>query len=49
MGKEYAEQIINKMLADKLSYAEMVKVTRIIDARLNRVRKVKKKKENGKI
>lgn len=42
MEKEYAEQIINKMLADKLSYAEMVKVISIIDARLNRVRKVTK-------
>lgn len=44
MEKEYAEQLINNMLADKLSYAEMVKVISIIDARLNKVRKVVKGK-----
>ena len=43
--EKYAEQLINKMLADKLSYAEMVKVISIIDARLNNVRKVTKKKK----
>lgn len=43
--EKYAEQLINKMLADKLSYAEMVKVVSIIDARLNRVRKVTKMKK----
>lgn len=42
--EEYAEQLINKMLADRLSYAEMVKVINIINARLNRVRKVHKSK-----
>jgi hypothetical protein len=42
MEKEYAERLINKMLTDRLSYAEMVKVISIIDARLNSVRKVKK-------
>ena len=40
MEKEYAEQLINKMLADRLSYAEMVKGANIIAARLNNVRKV---------
>ncbi len=45
MEKEYAEQLINKMLADRLSYAEMVKVVSIIDARLNKVRKVTKMKK----
>ena len=44
MEKEYAEQLINKMLADRLSYAEMVKVISIIDARLNKVRKGSKGK-----
>lgn len=45
MEKEYAEQLINKMLADRLSYAEMVKVISIINARLNRVRRVTKEKK----
>jgi len=43
--EKYAEQLINKMLADRLSYAEMVKVVSIIDARLNSVRKVTKEKK----
>lgn len=42
--EKYAEQIINMMLADKLSYAEMVKVSNIITARLDKVRKVTKGK-----
>lgn len=42
--EKYAEQIINMMLADKLSYAEMVKVTAAITARLDNVRKVTKGK-----
>lgn len=42
--EKYAEQLINKMLADKLSYAEMVKVTAAIAARLDNVRKVTKGK-----
>ena len=42
--EEYAEQLIDKMLADRLSYAEMVKVTATIAARLDRVRKVTKVK-----
>lgn len=42
--EKYAEQIINMMLADKLSYAEMVKVTAAIAARLDNVRKVTKGK-----
>ncbi len=44
MEKEYADQLINKMLDDRLSYAEMVKVSNIIAARLNNVRKVAKGK-----
>lgn len=45
--KEYADRLIDKMVSDKLNYSEIIVVVQLMQERLKKVIKVKKK-ENEK-
>jgi len=40
----YANKLIDKMIADKLTYSEIIAVVNAMQERLNRIRKVSKPK-----